>query len=62
MKKQTYSISLLNRWTVGNGVRERDTKFDDVCTSFLHGKHNRHSVLDFRIACSHKSDESRGTL
>ena len=62
LRHMAHRISLLDSRSIRYRVRERESKLNNICSSFLHRKHNGHRVVFGRIASGHESDQSWATL
>ena len=58
----THGIGLLYGWTICNRIREGYTEFNDISTTLLHGKQNRHRVILGRVTCGHEGHQRRDVL
>ena len=58
----TNSVGLLNGRPVGDGIAERHSELDDICTPGLHGEHYRHGGIGRGEPCGYKGHKRRHAL
>ena len=58
----TYDICFLDSGPIRHRVREWYPELNDVCTAFLHGKHNRYSVFGCGVPRGDECHQRRAGL
>lgn len=55
-------ISLLNRRTIGNRIREGHTQLYNIRTTLLHGQQDWNGIIEGGVASSDEGDEGGDAL